>query len=230
VPVLAGVRLAEALGAIAYPGRGVVVARTAGEGLCYAYLVTGRSEASRDRQLVGVGDQLVVEARTASSVDPLRHYRAARGASRYDVVGNGDHVDQLVDLLDDEVPPFEALRGLRPEPDGLRTARLAALVERRCGAVVLGAARATPAGEDHLVLVADQVPPGWGCLLTTYVGGDASAPAVGGLPAWVEVPADAAQLGEAVWGALDPTVRVAIAVRPLPGDGRWRCRPGPDAR
>lgn len=213
---------AEALARVPYPGRGVLVGRHGGGGLSLAYVLTGRSPASRERVLAADGEGLLVRPASQAGPDPLRHYQAVRRASGFLVAGNGDHVEQLATLVEDGIAPNEALWRLRPEPDELRTARLAAVVDATAGEILVGAARALPApgGFDHVVLRVGEIPQGWGCLVVTY-GGAPEAPSVDGRPTWVEVGRSLGEDLAAMWSALDARFRVALAGRSLAPGAPW---------
>lgn len=214
--------IAEALVRVPYPGRALLVARHDTGGLSLVYVLTGRSRASRERVLVAEGEELLVRPASTSDPDPLRHYRAVRRTSTCFVAGNGDHVDQLAAQVEDGIDPQEALCRMRPEPDALRTARLAAVIPTSVGGVLVGAARALPAPGcfDHVIVRAGEIPRGLGCGIRTY-GGSRDAPSVAAEPTWVEVASPPEALVEAVWSALDPRVRIAVAGRMLAPDASW---------
>lgn len=212
----------EALARTPYPGRALLVARHAADGLCLVYLLTGRSSASRERVLVADGEELLVRPTGPQAADPLRHYRAVRRAAGYLIAGNGEHVDQLAALVDDNVAPHDALWRLRPEPDALGTARIAAIVDLSGGEILVGAARALPGpdGFDHVTLRVGDVPTGWGCLIATYAGAP-DAPSVDARPAWVEVGGSLDDGVASAWSVLDPRFRVAVAGRAVAPVAPW---------
>lgn len=113
-----------------YPGRGVLVRRSADGGLDWAYFLTGRSESSRRRRARQVGDVVHIEPTVQVQADPLRHYACARPFSRGLILGNGSHVDVLVEQLDSGVGLSTALLEIDPEPDPpIDTPRIGAVIE-----------------------------------------------------------------------------------------------------
>ena len=206
-----------------YPGRGLIIFRTEGEGLCAVYWLTGRSAASRSRLLVGDGPNLVVTNLLGVANDPLRHYRAARRDGLQHIVGNGDHVDTLAAELNDGAAPFDALRTLNPEPDPpLFTARIAAIVGGDTDHVFVGAARSVPLAShtDHIAINAERIDPEQGILIATY-SGDPESPTVWAIPLWIDTAPTLPKQLRAAWGALNPSFRVAIAGRALSHSGSW---------
>jgi hypothetical protein len=93
-------RIDELLASRPYPGRGVLVARTLNGSRCFAYFVTGRSEASQRRRLVvrDGGEIAVEDSASGNASDPLRHYVAAVARGKVVVVGNGSHVTPIADV------------------------------------------------------------------------------------------------------------------------------------
>ena len=203
----------------AYPGRGLVVARTPIDGLCVVYFMTGRSPASRDRALTVDGESVYARSRSASPHDPLRHYRAVAVGPQWCVVGNGDQVDTIASRLE-SMSPAEAVQGIEYEPDPpLRTPRITLVASRRVGApVYVSAARASvldPESTRLSCLTVDDLPEGVGVLTTTYFTSgpeiDTSRPPI----EFATAASSAAQLLSAVWDSLPVDLRVAaIAVEP----------------
>lgn len=216
--------LREALAGARYPGRGVAVVRCGDGALALLYWLTGRSQASRERVLRAHGLDLVVQDQGGRrAFDPLRHYWAARRVHRYDVVGNGDHVDHVAVALEDQAGAIGAWWDEQPEPDPpLRTARLLAVVDRTSEVAYLAAARRGKAGvAEHVGLRVATVPSGAGLAMVTYRG-DPAQPEPWAEPVWIEAAGTLDDQMAATWEALDGRYRVAIAGRYLEGDATWR--------
>lgn len=212
---MAGTLNAE-LAAHGYPGRGILVARTADDGRCIVYFMTGRSPASRDRALVRDGSSLYARAHSAADHDPLRHYRSVTVGPRWCVVGNGDQVDVIATNLE-TMSPTDAVQGIDYEPDPpLRTPRISVVAPRGGGAVVLAASRASvlnPATTNVTCLTLGELAVGCGVLVTTYRSRGTEVVDTSHPP--VEVSVDAATADELlaeVWAALPTELRVAAAV------------------
>ena len=85
-----------------YPGRGIVIGRTAdGKKSAIAYFIMGRSQNSRNRVFVKTQDGIRTEAHDPSRMeDPsLIIYRPVRRMDDYiTIVTNGDQTDTIYDL------------------------------------------------------------------------------------------------------------------------------------
>lgn len=208
--------LSTELAANGYPGRGIVVARTAEDGLCIVYFMTGRSPASRDRALVRDGSSLYARARSAAEHDPLRHYRSVSVGTRWCVVGNGDQVDLITSNLE-SMSPTDAVQGIEYEPDPpLRTPRISVVAPRSGGPIVLAASRASalsPATTYVACLTMGELAVGCGVLTTTYRSRGTDVVDTSQPPTEVSIDATAAhELLAEVWNALPAALRVAAAV------------------
>jgi len=217
-------QLHEVLTAHHYPGRGVVWARTLDGALCGGYFLTGRSAASRAReiQLRGApgGAELVV-APTGTAAgggrDPLRHYVAARERDGRLVFGNGEQVAVVSDRLAAGAAPGEALDALDYEPDPpIFTPRITVVAETGpAPRAWFGAARRSAGGReatDLLTLAVRALAPGDAVLMTTYRS-DGRTVATGA--PYLEARTDAAEpavLLDEIWGALARELRVGVAV------------------
>jgi IMP cyclohydrolase len=100
-----------------YPGRGVLCARTRSGAVRGGYFLTGRSAASKDRELRVDGDELVVGPVAPAEHDPLRYYTAALCTAGWLVFGNGEQVAQVTGRLRQGASAADSLGGLEYEPD-----------------------------------------------------------------------------------------------------------------
>ena len=126
-------KLAQAVGATTYPGRGIVLGKSA-DGRCFyiAYFIMGRSENSRNRIFEDVGRGIRTKAFDESKmVDPsLIIYAPVRVFGDTHIVTNGDQTDTIYEALEAGGTFEDALRTRTFEPDapntdiGLRNARL----------------------------------------------------------------------------------------------------------
>jgi len=209
--------LHDLLSANAYPGRGVLCARTRSGAVLGGYFLTGRSPASRDRALRLVDGELVVGPLTPGRHDPLRHYAAATTTGDWLVLGNGEQVSQAARRLSTGASPTEALSGFAYEPDApIRTSRLTALIGRGDGrTIVFGAARPSRAARltsNVMTLAVQDLEPGEAVLLTTYESdGEHVSVAVPFMEATVGARTGEELLDE-IWTALDERFRIAATV------------------
>ncbi len=124
-----------------YPGRQLFLGMTAGGQPALAYLVTGRSPASRERVAVAVDNGIRMGPLGKADYDPLRHYTAAlfdrlTGTA---VISNGIQTEAIYEayrlVRNIGSPPEESylqllLEGARAEPDSLNTPRIAGVITR----------------------------------------------------------------------------------------------------
>lgn len=209
------------LGGNPYPGRGIVCARTLDGTVVGCYFVTGRSAASREREIRHTpSGELTVAAKQDVGFDPLRHYVAVTASPQWLVLGNGAQVSTVAERLAQGQPPTVALDDLEHEPDGpIFTDRITAVMERPAGrSAVLGAARRSALGRPGsgiVTMTVRDMQPGDAVMLTTYFSdGEKIA---GGQP-FIEARCaanDAAALLDEVWSSLNPAYRVAALVLPV---------------
>ena len=112
--------LYELLASKTYPGRGIVLGRTAdGREAVAAYFIMGRSENSRNRVFVEEGDGIRTEAFDPSKmVDPsLIIYAPVRVLGNKTIVTNGDQTDTIYEGMDAQKTFEMSLRSRRYEPD-----------------------------------------------------------------------------------------------------------------
>ena len=112
--------LSENLKNNTYPGRGIVVGKSAdGKNAVIAYFIMGRSENSRNRIFTENGDEVIIHPFDASKVeDPsLIIYSPIRKYENTLIVTNGDQTDTIYDGLVAGKAFEEALRSREFEPD-----------------------------------------------------------------------------------------------------------------
>jgi IMP cyclohydrolase len=208
---------AEVLESRPYPGRGCLAVRTTSGTLCFVYFLTGRSDASRNRVLVrlGNGDVAVQDRSSGADRDPLRHYIAAASRGPWVVVGNGDHVTQIADALAQGADLLTAWSTHTYEPDHpIYTTRICLALNTAAvngGPLISYARRSARPGHppDRVIWSLDQLANGAGSLMTTYdsTAADVHASAT---PQDIRTTSDSvAGVLDEVWSALDPSLRVA---------------------
>jgi hypothetical protein len=217
--------IASALGESPYPGRGVLIFGSVGGALALVYFLTGRTDASKQRTLVADGGSLTAASTAGQGGDPLRHYRAAVRIGDWDIVGNGEHVDQLATALSRGESWEQALSTVDPEPDPpLFTARIFVAANRSTRQIVIGGARSRYGDQvtERILDFIDNLRAGDGMLITTYRGSpDDPTPAA--TPVWVGCDVALETMMARAWDALDGRYRVARAGRLLTSD-EWDVR------
>jgi len=193
-----------------YPGRGIAVHRTDDGELRWVYFLTGRSPSSQARRFVRRPGALAVAPTDAGAeFDELRHYLCATGVdgTAQVVVGNGDHVATIAELLARGVSLGEAIEELAPEPDPpINTPRIAAVLDGDAAELVI--VRDVEGQPERLVHPV-QVGRNEGIVLRTY-DGDVAVP-IGSAPLLPFTAPRTASVPELLWGALDPQLRVVLA-------------------
>jgi IMP cyclohydrolase len=217
--------LARHLAGNPYPGRGLVLGRSAdGQAWLQLYWIMGRSANSRNRVFVGAGSTLRTEPFDASAVeDPsLILYDAMLELERVYVVSNGDQTRTVHDALA-KGGTFEAALATRErEPDAPNfTPRITGLIDLRSARPafalsLLKANRADPERTDRTTFRPAPPPPGLGVGLTTYQGDGAPLPAFEGEPLWLPLAGAPEAVLARYWEALDRENRVSLAVKRIP--------------
>ena len=115
------ISLSEELKNNAYPGRGIVIGRSAdGTKAVAAYFIMGRSENSRNRVFVEDGEGIRTQAFDPSKLtDPsLIIYAPVRVLGNKTIVTNGDQTDTIYEGMDRQLTFEQSLRSREFEPDG----------------------------------------------------------------------------------------------------------------
>jgi IMP cyclohydrolase len=122
-----------------YPGRQLFLGLTAAKQPCLAYLVTGRSPASRQRKAVPVENTIRIGPLGDTPYDPLRHYTAVKYDNDSGVVAVSNGIQSeaiyetyklLFNVGTTATKDFmeKIMEGADAEPDSLHTPRIAGAV------------------------------------------------------------------------------------------------------
>ena len=114
-------QLEQELKSNAYPGRGIVIGRSAnGRYAVTAYFIMGRSANSRNRVFVAEGEGIRTQAFDPSKLeDPsLIIYAPVRVLGNKTIVTNGDQTDTIYEGMDKQLTFEQSLRSREFEPDG----------------------------------------------------------------------------------------------------------------
>lgn len=205
----------ELLSSRPYPGRGCIGGRTRRGDLTFVYFLTGRSVASRSRQLQVVGADIAVANSVGDNLDILRHYVAGVRRGRWSVIGNGEQVVPVAEALAAGESLASAWERHTYEPDGpIFTPRIVMAYGGPGETFVGWVGRDSRGGAVRKVQPCEPAA-GEAVVMTTYAG-SVDDVSTGADPVAVSVSADTrAQLLKEVWNALDPVLRVAaFAVAP----------------
>ncbi|MBN1544707.1 hypothetical protein JW898_04550 [Candidatus Woesearchaeota archaeon] len=230
--------MVNALKRMAYPGRGIVIGRTAEEELFVAYFVTGRSPSSQARRF-GRKDRMIFTEPTdpkalATGNPDLLVYNAILWNEKPGViaVSNGKQTDTLFSygMCSSDVDIKEATRQWNFEPDEPNfTPRISGLVllcdndltEAQMGIISRDARGAAVRSRFGMTAALDRCPDrGLAYLLTTYSGGNESPlPPFMGRPKKLVVEGTSAkEICEEVGGMLEERLRVSVAALCVPSE------------
>ena len=220
------IELTEALASNVYPGRGIVLGRSAdGKRAMIAYFIMGRSENSRNRVFVPKGNDLFTEAADPSRmVDPsLIIYAPVRALENgVTVVTNGDQTDTVADFLRAGKTFEDALRTRTFEPDPPNyTPRISGMLTVADGAMayklsILKSDNGDASSALRYFFDYPQPKAGEGRLIHTYVTDGSPIPSFEGEPTRVRLPdASPDDLAAALWNALDAQNKVSLFVRSI---------------
>ena len=222
----------------AYPGRGIVIGRSAdGAKAITAYFIMGRSANSRNRVFVTEGEGIRTEAFDPSKMeDPsLIIYAPVRTLGGRVIVTNGDQTDTIYNCVAAGGSFSEALRTRTFEPDAPNyTPRISGLMELEGGAYdfsmsILKSADGDPASTERFTFSYEAPKAAEGRFIHTYQGDGSPLPSFSGEPEKVaftqEMTADIDTFGKRVWDALNEDNKVSLFVRFIDiADGTYETR------
>ncbi len=215
--------LSALLRANSYPGRGIVLGRTAGgRQAAIAYFIMGRSENSRNRVFEETEDGIRTRAFDEGKMtDPsLIIYHPVRVLPNgLTVVTNGDQTDTIRDSLAQGHCYRHALNTRTFEPDGPNyTPRISGVVkpDGSYNLSILKSLDGDPGCCCRYFYEYSAPAAGTGHLIHTYQGDGTPLPSFEGEPRRVAVTApDARTWAEEIWAALDGENKVSLFVRYL---------------
>jgi len=224
------VNLYEYLSANEYPGRGIVLGRSAdGEKMMIGYFIMGRSENSRNRVFVTEGEGIRTEAFDPSKLqDPsLIIYAPVRVLGENTIVTNGDQTDTIYDFMAEGKSFEDALRTREFEPDGPNyTPRISGVVHGDSYQLsILKSADGDPAASRRYFFDYSGALAGEGHVIHTYRENGNPIPSFEGEPVRVEMTDDFDAFGEKLWNALNEDNKVSLFVRAISlADGKTETR------
>ena len=214
---------AQAAGATSYPGRGIIVGKSAdGRRAVMAYFIMGRSVNSRNRVFAEEPDGIRTEAFDPSKmVDPsLIIYHPVRDYKNSTIITNGDQTDTIRDFLAAGDTFENALRTREFEPDAPNfTPRVSAMATFADGdfALEMSILRAGDAEGSCCTRVHwayERIGAGQGCFLHTYLSDGSPIPSFTGDPETVAVGDERAEdFARALWDGLNVDNRVSLWVQ-----------------
>ena len=226
--------LAEELSSNSYPGRGIVLGRSAdGKHAVIAYFIMGRSENSRNRVFVEDGAGIKTKAFDESKmVDPsLIIYSPVRVLRKTTVVTNGDQTDTIYDFLQQGKSFEDALRTRTFEPDGPNyTPRISGIMHIEHGGFnfamsILKSDSGCPDSCLRFTYAYENPTPGTGRFIHTYMHDGTPLPSFEGEPKPVEISGEIDAFTQMLWNSLNEENKVSLFVRFIDIEsGAWESR------
>ncbi len=210
--------LSALLSANSYPGRGIVLGKTAdGRKMAIAYFIMGRSVNSRNRVFVTEGEGIRTEAFDPAKLsDPsLVIYAPVRVVNGATVVTNGDQTDTVRDFLLAGKSFEDALRTRTFEPDGPNfTPRISGLVEGgNYKLSILKSADGDESSTRRYFFEYENPKAGQGHFIHTYMGDGSPLPSFEGEPEQVDITGDLDAFTKTVWESLNEENKVSLFTR-----------------
>ena len=214
--------LEKELSGCSYPGRGIVIGRSAdGTKAVTAYFIMGRSANSRNRVFVEDKEGIRTEAFDPSKLeDPsLIIYAPVRVLGKKTIVTNGDQTDTVYDLMSTGKTFEESLRTREFEPDAPNfTPRISGLMtvdngEYDYAMSILKSHNGNPNQCDRFTFTYDAPIAGEGHFIHTYMCDGNPLPSFEGEPKWVETMDDMNAFADMLWESLNEDNKVSLFVR-----------------
>ncbi len=216
------VSLEQELKGNAYPGRGIVIGRSAdGTKAVTAYFIMGRSENSRNRVFVEDGEGIRTQAFDPSKMkDPsLIIYAPVRVLGNKTIVTNGDQTDTIYEGMDRQLTFEQSLRTREFEPDAPNyTPRISGIMHIENGTYdyamsILKSNNGNPDSCHRYTFTYENPAAGEGHFIHTYMGDGNPLPSFEGEPTLVDITDDMDAFTEMIWNSLNEDNKVSLFVR-----------------
>ena len=212
--------LTELLRSNPYPGRGIVLGRSADDTKAViAYFIMGRSENSRNRVFVETPDGIRTQAFDPSKMtDPsLIIYNPVRVFGASTIVTNGDQTDTIREGLAAGKTFSQALHTRTFEPDEPNyTPRISGLVKKDGDYVlsILKSADGDPTSCRRYFFTYEKPLAGQGHFIHTYMGDGNPLPSFEGEPEQITIDSKTPQeFAQLIWSNLNEDNKVSLFVR-----------------
>ena len=214
--------LAKELAGNAYPGRGIVIGKSAdGKYAVTAYFIMGRSSNSRNRVFVEDGQGIRTQAFDPSKLeDPsLIIYAPVRVLGNKTIVTNGDQTDTIYELMDRQQTFEQALRTREFEPDAPNyTPRISGIMHLENGSYnyamsILKSNNGDSSSCNRYTFAYENPKAGEGRFLHTYMGDGNPLPSFEGEPTLVGIEGSIDEFTKTVWENLNEDNKVSLFVR-----------------
>lgn len=206
----------------AYPGRGIIIGRSAdGKKAVAAYFIMGRSENSRNRVFVEDGEGIRTQAFDESKLtDPsLIIYAPVRVLGNKTIVTNGDQTDTIYEGMDKQMTFEQSLRCRKFEPDAPNyTPRISGIMHVENGSYsyalsILKSNEQDPESCNRYTYAYENAKAGEGRFIHTYMHDGNPLPSFEGEPKLISIPNDMNEFTELLWNSLNEDNKVSLFVR-----------------
>ncbi len=206
----------------AYPGRGIVIGKSAnGQYAVTAYFIMGRSANSRNRVFVTEGEGIRTQAFDPSKLeDPsLIIYAPVRVLGNKTIVTNGDQTDTIYEGMDKQLTFEQSLRSREFEPDAPNyTPRISGILHVENGSYnyamsILKSNHGDASSCLRFTYAYENPLPGEGRFIHTYMHDGNPLPSFEGEPKQVEIPDDMDAFTDMLWDSLNEDNKVSLFVR-----------------
>lgn len=206
----------------AYPGRGIVLGRSAdGRYAVAAYFIMGRSANSRNRIFAVEGEGIRTEAFDPSKLeDPsLIIYAPVRVLGNKTIVTNGDQTDTIYEGMDHQLTFEQSLRSREFEPDAPNyTPRISGIMHIEGGSYnyamsILKSSNGNPSCCIRNTFAYENPLPGEGRFIHTYQHDGNPLPSFEGEPKQVQLAGDIDTFTDMLWNSLNEDNKVSLFVR-----------------
>ena len=206
----------------AYPGRGIIIGRTAdGKSAVTAYFIMGRSVNSRNRVFTATEDGIRTEAADPSKLsDPhLIIYAPVRVLGNKTIVTNGDQTDTIYELMDKQQTFEQALRTREYEDDAPNyTPRISGIMHIGEGKYnyamsIIKSADGNPDSIERFTYSYNNPENGIGHFIHTYMSDGNPLPSFEGEPKKIAINDNIADFTDNLWNALNEDNKVSLFVR-----------------
>ncbi|MCQ2611710.1 MAG: IMP cyclohydrolase [Treponema sp.] len=214
--------LKEELSSNQYPGRGIVIGRSAdGSKAVTAYFIMGRSSNSRNRVFVEDGEGIRTQAFDPSKMeDPhLIIYSPVRVLDDKTIVTNGDQTDTIYDGMAKGQTFEESLRIREFEDDAPNyTPRISGIMNVKNGEYsysmsILKSDNGDGDRCNRFTFDYSNPKPGIGRFIHTYIGDGSPLPSFEGEPVPVDITGNIDEFTDLVWTNLNQDNKVSLFVR-----------------
>lgn len=206
----------------AYPGRGIVIGKSAdGRKAVAAYFIMGRSENSRNRVFVEDGAGIRTQAFDPAKLsDPsLIIYAPVRVLGNKTIVTNGDQTDTIYEGMDRQMTFEQSLRSREFEPDGPNyTPRISGIMHLENDSYnyamsILKSNNGNPDACNRYTFAYENPVAGEGHFIHTYMHDGNPLPSFEGEPKLVSIPDDIEEFTGMLWNSLNEDNKVSLFVR-----------------